>query len=297
MMELQEHITHSSPPPEPWVGPGVEPHHHWFNAADGTRLHYVEWPGAPVDAPFLLMLHGRRAHCRWFDPVAVGLRSRFRLAALDLRAHGESESGIDSIDIDRHADDVRRFFDLFSGAPRHLLAHSMAGRLTLTACNTQGLRPDRLIMADTPLVRRPHHFHPEPPFRNKAYSNREEALLRFRLLPAGTTAHPDLLRHVAIHALRENDDGTWSWKFDDQGTSRPVGLNIPDWTELGVENIPCPTLFIRGEHSVLLDAEDAQIIAGSFPDGRVATLKGGHHHLMLDQPSAFNRMVADFLLD
>jgi pimeloyl-ACP methyl ester carboxylesterase len=55
---------------------------------NGTRLHVLEWGEA--SAPPVLLVHGMRAHARWFTPVGPALATRYRALAVDLRGHGES---------------------------------------------------------------------------------------------------------------------------------------------------------------------------------------------------------------
>ncbi len=277
---------------EPWRAPEIEPEHRNFTADDGLELHYVEWP-SEAGSPLVVMVHGRRAHARWFDPVAVALTPRYRCVGLDMRGHGDTPAK-GAPDLNRHAADLAQFMESFRGGKRILLAHSMGGRVAILAHQSHHLRPDLLVLADTPLSRRPHHFKPEPPFKNKKYPSKEQALRRFRLMPPGTSANPELLLHVAEYSIRENEDGTWSWKFDEEGTSRPVGIKMPDWNELEMEKIACPTLVIRGERSILMDAEDARATASRIPNSKVVSVAGAYHHLMLDRPGAFNEALLEF---
>ncbi|MBI1783769.1 alpha/beta hydrolase, partial [Candidatus Sumerlaeota bacterium] len=188
-----------------------------------------------------------------------------------------------------------QFLCLFPGRKLILFAHSMAGRVVLLAHENHDVLPDLLIMADTPLTRHPRHFKPEPPFVNKKYPDKEHMLRRFRLMPPGTSANPELLMHIAEHAIRQNEDGTWSWKFSDEGTSRPVGLKMPDFNEMRMETMTCPTLVIYGEHSALVGADEARAIAQRFPRARLVSIPGAYHHLMLDRPKAFNDALLEFL--
>ena len=54
-------------------------------------------------------------------------------------------------------------------------------------------------------------------------------------------------------------------------------------------------LVIHGEHSTLVDAEDAQRIAERFPRGTAKTIAEAHHHLMLDRPHEFNAAIREFI--
>jgi pimeloyl-ACP methyl ester carboxylesterase len=54
------------------------------------RLHFLEWNPAGIRT--LVLLHGNCANAWWWQPTADALASAdFRLIALDLRGHGDSE--------------------------------------------------------------------------------------------------------------------------------------------------------------------------------------------------------------
>lgn len=297
---MQETFEQEVYEPEPWSPPEFEPEHRTFQTDDGLTLSYLDWGGAggaEPGVPVLVMVHGRRAHARWFDPVVRDLSPHYRCVALDLRGHGESEGNREPASLQRYTADVVQFMNLFESQKRILMVHSMAGRFAILAHQLHGVKPDLIVMADTPLYRRPHHLRPEPEFKPKRYPTKEAALQRFRLMPMGTSAHPDLLRYIAEHALRQYEDGTWSWKFDEQTSTRPFGSDFPDAMELDLEGLDVPTLVIYGEHSGLVTPLEAQMMAGRLPKAKLVELPGTYHHIMLDRPSAFNRELVEFFAE
>ena len=277
---------------EPWTPPEVEPEHRYFETDDGVRIHYVEWPSAR-DAPTIVMVHGRRAHARWFDPVAMKLSPQYRCVSMDLRGHGESD-GNEPATLQRYAADIAQLVERCGEGQVALMAHSMAGRLAILANQDYAMTPDLLIMADAPLYRSPPKNKREPRLRAQKFPSKELAISRFRLLPPGTSAHADLIRYIAEHAVRQDEDGTWSWKFSEEGTSRPFGANFPSAEELDLEKLACPALVIYGEHSMLFDAEEAQMLASRFARAEVAEIAEAYHHIMLDRPQGFTDAVLGF---
>lgn len=293
---MQETFEQETYEPEPWSPPEIEAEQREFQTDDQLALRYLDWPADP-GAPILMMIHGRRAHARWFDPVVRDLSPRYRCVALDLRGHGDSPGDGEPASLHRYSADVAQFMKLFQGQKLILMVHSMSGRFGILAHQHHGMKPDLFVMADTPLYRRPHHNFPEPEFKPKRYPTKESALQRFRLMPMGTSAHPDLLRYVAEHALRENEDGTWTWKFDERTSTRPFGADFPDAMELDLESLDVPTLVIYGEHSGLVTPIEAQMMAGRLPNAKAVELPGAYHHIMLDRPSAFNRALLEFFAE
>ena len=57
----------------------------------GLRFHYRDWAGKPADAPTLVMLHGYTGHARSWDFFAEPLTEKYRVLALDMRGHGETQ--------------------------------------------------------------------------------------------------------------------------------------------------------------------------------------------------------------
>jgi len=83
--------------------------------------------------------------------------------------------------------------------------------------------------------------------RQRRYASIEDALKRMR------EAHPRLseaqARHLTVHGLRPNGDGTFSWKYDDAIRLRsPYRLSFEQSAELW-SRINCPTVLVRGTGS------------------------------------------------
>lgn len=280
-------------PPEPWTPPSVEPEHRFVAADDGVKLHLLDWGSPRPDAPVLFMVHGRRAHAHWFDPVAAHFHDRYHCVCPDLRGHGDS--GLDGpASIPRFAEDLAQLMAGFEGRPLILLAHSFAGRLAILAHQMFGADPAALILADTPIYRRPGPDHFENTAKPRSYATREEAVERFRLMPPANSAHPDLLRYIAERSVSEKPGGGWGWRYDDGTTFLPFGADFPDPDELDLEVFECPVLVVYGEHSFLLGPEEAETVALRFMHPTLCELRGGHHHLMLDRPAAFNETLEIF---
>jgi pimeloyl-ACP methyl ester carboxylesterase len=55
----------------------------------GASIHYLAWgdPGRPG----LVFVHGGGAHAHWWSPVAATFAHEFRVVALDLSGHGDSD--------------------------------------------------------------------------------------------------------------------------------------------------------------------------------------------------------------
>lgn len=123
------------------------------------------------------------------------------------------------------------------------------------------------------------------------YSSREDALRRFGLLPAATTAATGLLRHIAGHSIQPLADGRWTLKFD----RAAMGQHTPFDLTSSLEHIRCPILLVRGAESSVLTSPMLAALRVAAPHAEIAEIAGAHHHVMLDNPAAFTRAVGAFL--
>ena len=118
------------------------------------------------------------------------------------------------------------------------------------------------------------------------------ALRSFRLLPAETLAAPDLLEHLGRQGITERE-GRFLYRFDPQcnGSRRPVD----GWALL--PQIKAPTLLVRGELSPIMPREMAERMEADIPNARLVTMPGVYHHLVLDAPGDFSRILDAFLAE
>jgi pimeloyl-ACP methyl ester carboxylesterase len=275
------------------------------------RLHYVDWGND--GAPPMLMVHGGRDHCRNWDWVAEALRDDYHIVAPDLRGHGDSQwmigGSYNQIDyVYDIAQLVRQNFD----QPVTIVSHSLGGSIALLYA---GLYPEtvRKLVAIEGLGPPPDIIKQriEQPIADRLplwvddlrrlsgriprrYATLEEAYERMQ------TENPHLTegqaRHLTIHGSNQNEDGTYSWKFDNYVRAfPPTGLDFAQQHELWARII-CPTLLIRGTESWASDPnKDGR--AKHFRNARVVNIeKAGHwaHHDRLDE---FLRITREFLTD
>ena len=251
----------------------------------GCSIRYRRW-GDPAD-PAVVLVHGGGAHLQWWTYLAPLLARGRCVAALDLSGHGDSGWR----DAYPEASWVEEIFAVAAAAglrPRDprptLIGHSMGGLIAMHLVAARGEELDGAIIIDAP-VQRPGEtwwVRGGNPFINmRSYPDRETALARFRLVPHQPCDNAWLVRHVALHSVREGDDG-WTWKFDPEifRTNR-----VPHGDLL--EASRCRVAILHGEHSRIVSAERAAYIAGLPPGETPLTrIDGAHHHVLLDRPLA-----------
>ena len=120
-----------------------------------------------------------------------------------------------------------------------------------------------------------------------------------RLRPTQMSTHnkrltPDLALHLATHGVRQNKDGTFSWKFDPyQRATEPHRLWPDDYLALW-SRITCPTLLLGADESFLGDPK-ANGVVDHFKQARAETVAGAGHWLHHDKPNEVLGLIRSFL--
>ena len=273
------------------------------------RLHYVDWGNE--GAPPLLLVHGGRDHCRNWDWVAQALRKDYHIIAPDLRGHGDSQwmlgGNYNQID---YVYDIAQLLHQTSNTPVTIISHSLGGSISLTYSGLfpenvvklvaiEGMGPPPQMIKDrinVPIEDRLLHWVSDLRKSSgrmpRRYASLEEAYERMQ------TENPHLTeaqaRHLTIHGSNQNEDGTYSWKFDNYvRVFSPVGLPFEEQYRLW-GRITCPTLLIRGTESWASDPmKDGR--AAHFHDARVANIAKAGHWVHHDQLEEFLTIVRAFL--
>jgi pimeloyl-ACP methyl ester carboxylesterase len=105
---------------------------------------------------------------------------------------------------------------------------------------------------------------------------------------------PEQARHLTQHGVNQNEDGTYSWKFDNYVRSwPPYDMQNAEIEELW-GRIGCPTLLVYGGESWASNpAEDGRI--RNFRNARVVTVAGAGHWVHHDRLEEFLRLTRAFL--
>src|SRR5258707_15736964 len=81
----------------------------------------------------------------------------------------------------------------------------------------------------------------------RRYASIEDALKRMQ--EANGHLSPDQARHLTQHGVNQNEDGTYSWKFDNYvRADSPYGMTQVEIEQLS-SRIPCPNLLVYGNES------------------------------------------------
>lgn len=287
--------------PESIIGPTS----HYFYA-QRLKMHYVDW-GNP-DKPLMILVHGGRDHCRNWDWTALELRKHYHVIAPDLRGHGDSDWAVGgSYAMVDYVLDLAQLIGAMGNQPVTLIGHSLGGGIVLQytgvfpdtvtkVVSIEGLGPPPSMIRNTPAHDRMSHWIGEMQTlsrRNvREYATIDEALARMR--EANPHLSVEQARLLTIHGVRRNENGTYSWKFDNyvRATS-PYMFSLSDAMEIW-ERITCPTLVIRGGES-WTGEWDKDGRTDAFRNADVVTIAKAGHWVHHDQLDNFLSVVKKFL--
>ncbi len=273
------------------------------------RLHYIDWRHPDIDdGPVMVLVHGIHDHCRTWDHLAERFAARYRVIAPDLRGHGDSEwvKGSSYRYLD-YIYDLHQLIDQAGFGPVVLVGHSMGGAV---AALFAGIYPElvsKLVVIEGIGLWRAMQ-PPEPVANNvrawveatralsarlpRRYADINEAFRRMQ--QANPQLSDEQALHLTVHGSNQNEDGTYSWKYDNYTHNfTPAGFETEETIELW-RNITAPTLILlaeRGlEHRIGHDSTEFY-----FRDHELQMLKGAGHWTYHDQPRQVYGLMDNFL--
>jgi pimeloyl-ACP methyl ester carboxylesterase len=126
-----------------------------FVAANGVKLHYLDWGGR---GNTILFLPGFNDTAHVYDQFAPRFTDRFHVIGLTRRGVGQSDKPKDGYDTSRRVEDIRQFLDALHISKVTVIGHSMAGdELTLFA-SRYPQRVIKLVYLDAAYDRTPEDW-------------------------------------------------------------------------------------------------------------------------------------------
>jgi len=275
------------------------------------KLHFVDWGNE--GAPPLLLVHGGRDHARSWDRVARALRRDYHVIAPDLRGHGDSAWAIGGqYTLPEYVLDLDQLVEVLGLAPVRIVAHSLGAAVSLFYT---GLKPEnvsRLVaiegMGPPPEMRARFEGKQLWELANgwidavratsrvqpRRYASIDAAAARMQ--EENPHLSPELARHLTVHGVARNEDGTFCWKFDHAARPLyPVRME-PGSMEGLWQRIACPTLLVHGSESWHGDpAKDGR--AAHIPGARVLEIADAGHWVHHDQLDPLLPELRRFLAD
>lgn len=265
------------------------------NTAGGKLVFDDEGEGRP-----LLLVHGWATHSGFFAPQRAALAQEFRVISVDLAGHRRSLPGDAPLSIQRLADDLLMlcrhlaledtvavgwsmgamavWSALLAGAGAHISGHvviDMSPRVVNGPDWTLGQKGSRAATALSPRTEAAmrHHW--------RAYAAR----IARRIFAQGYEAERATLLAWAEQEIAANDGASMA--------SLWASMIEQDY-RADLARLETPTLVAHGLHSQLYAPETAAFLAAQLPQAHTCAFNRSGHAPHLEEPDAFNRMLADF---
>ena len=274
------------------------------------RLHYVDW-GNP-DGPPMLLIHGGRDHCRNWDWVAEHFAKDYHIIAPDLRGHGDSqwEASGNYTQIS-YVYDIAQLLQQKNMHDVTVIGHSLGGAIALMYTALFPERVKKLVaiegMGPSPsLAAKQAEISINDRVRSwvddmrklsgrlpRRYDTLDDAFKRMR--DENPHLSEEQARHLTLHGANQNEDGTYSWKFDNYVRVFSMSGLPNEQVKKMYGEISCPTLLMRGEESWASDpVADGRTQCFNCPIEYQSFANAGHwiHH---DQLDGFVDRVSEFL--
>ena len=259
--------------------------------ANGLKLHYLDWGGE--GKPLLILIHGIDRHAHTFDHVAPHFRDRYRVLALDLRGHGESEWDPDGRYL---VEDYVRDFEAMADSQQWrgitVWGNSTGGRVAQVYA---GLHPDRVarVISEDVGPERPRQIADNYGRRAAAEQEgwpSEDALVAQLKRSNPRTPEENLRTYVRYGTLRDAG-GRVIWKRDPRIADGFVPTDL--WRF--VSRITSPALYIIGGASTIVPPETQERLRKTLPRVRIVTIPGAGHYPSEERPAETLALIDEFL--
>lgn len=269
-----------------------------FVTVNGLRIHYVDWgsstaPGASgAEKPPLILIHGLDRVARTFDHVVPHFTSRYRVIAVDMRGHGDSDWDPQArYVVDDHVSDLEGLVTQLGLRNITLWGNSTGGRVVQVFAGKHPELVARVISEDVG-PERPQQISDSYARRVKqeeqGWASEEEL---FASLMKATGAAEAVIRPYVRYGTKRRADGRLIWKRDPNLVKGFVATDL--WQH--VRNIRAPILYVLGGRSTIVPPATQETLRNTLPRVTIVTIPGVGHYPSDEKPAEFLAIVDEFL--
>lgn len=241
----------------------------------------------------IVFLHAFPLNRTMWASQEAALSSQFRVIAVDLRGHGESDAPLWHYSLDQAADDVCGLLDHLSIRQAVLVGLSMGGYILFAFYRRHADRVKGLVFADTRAqADTPEGKEGRFQMAQTAYKNGPPAIADIMipklLSPATIRTRPEIVQRVRTMIEGNQVSGI--------AGDLMAMAERPDSIPL-LKQITCPAQIIVGEMDQATPPSDAKLLADQIPGACLAVIPMAAHLANLEQPDMFTQIVRSFAED
>lgn len=273
----------------------------YVTTSDGVRLHYLE---AGAGRP-LVLIPGWSQTAAMYQHQFEGLGKSYRVIALDMRGHGESEKPAHGYRIARLALDTHDALVALNLRDVTLGGHSMACAVIWSYWEQFGsdLLSKLILIDQAPTVTAwPDWTENERATTGALFDPPALFAMAAELSgPQGVKATENFIRNLCFTAAFPEEQRAWvlaeNLKLPRHYAARLlVDDCAQDWRDL-IPRITLPTLVVGGQAS-FFNPKSQEWVGQQIPGARVEIFDGpdgGSHFMWLENPAKFNQLVRAFM--
>ena len=258
-----------------------------YAAINGTKLYYeVRGEGRP-----LVLIHGGLMDRRMWDGQFELFAEKYRVIRYDVRGYEKSDKAVGKYS---HIDDLLGLLNFLGIEKTCLLGLSLGGQIALDFALEHPERVDALILAGGAVTGFPYKYPANfmakytAVFQAYKTGGLDKGVENMLELPFFIPAKPDsALVNRMRPMLREN---FLAWTTSEGQAAWP---EPPAYER--IEKITVPTLILLGDKDSSSILDCGADLAARIKGARKEIVRGAAHHINLEQPEEFNRLVLDFL--
>jgi pimeloyl-ACP methyl ester carboxylesterase len=239
----------------------------------------------------LLILHGYFGNGDNWKTIANSLSHTFQVHLIDQRNHGRSFHS-DDFDYELMVEDLHTYIEHHQLRNVNLLGHSMGGKTVMLFAVEYSECVNKLIVADiSPRMYPPHHHDILEALNSIDFSVQNSRKLVDEKL---SELIPETgVRQFLMKNIYWREKGQLDFRFNLESlteNNEEVGVALPSFTVFEGD-----TLFLKGENSGYISADEEPIITAHFPNSEIITIKSAGHWLHAENPIDFLSELNNFL--
>ncbi len=276
-----------------------------FVQSGDIKIHYLEWDG---DGPPIVFLHGAGLCAMTWKPMAEMLSPKFRVLAVDLRGHGDSDKPPkDQYEWYQVSGDLPNLIDALGLDNVLLVGHSRGGGVGVIGGAQRAERISGAVLlepnvpyippgADGAFMKRMKSLAERAHKRRAVWDSREQIFNSYRTRDAFKNWRPDALHAYIDGGTRIREDGKVELKCSPWIEAAFYECKPPEGMLEIAANARWPILFMTRAHQNELPppAPSIQALEKAATSFRRVAVPDTDHFIPQEQPEAVVQAILDF---